>query len=194
MYMLNMVIILIVMYCNVVTAIDKIPTYLLRFNKNLPAWQHIGTEKQPPRNPRSWCLAKNHKMKKVKDLINIAEWLRGDYRGGTHHPVYSCHCNDCTADRNNGCENPQRCALEAKSRLGRITPKLNPLCPPNQDDLIKTRPRRTHTQVPSNNSTESTAATEEDECYVTAGMFARRGLSSTAKTLRSLVGFRGSEY
>ena len=32
MYMLNMVIILIVMYCNVVTAIDKIPTYLLRFN------------------------------------------------------------------------------------------------------------------------------------------------------------------
>ena len=31
-YMLNMVIILIVMYCNVVTAIDKIPTYLLRFN------------------------------------------------------------------------------------------------------------------------------------------------------------------
>ena len=33
MYMLNMVIILIVMYCNVVTAIDKIPTYLLRFNR-----------------------------------------------------------------------------------------------------------------------------------------------------------------
>ena len=31
-YMLNMVIILIVMYCNVVTAIDKIPTYLLHFN------------------------------------------------------------------------------------------------------------------------------------------------------------------
>ena len=29
MYMLNMVIILIVMYCNAVTAIDKIPTYLL---------------------------------------------------------------------------------------------------------------------------------------------------------------------
>ena len=34
MYMLNMVIILIVMYCNVVTAIDKIPTYLLRFNNS----------------------------------------------------------------------------------------------------------------------------------------------------------------
>ena len=31
-------------------------------------------------------------------------------------------------------------------------------------------------------------------CYVTAGTFARRGLSSTAKTLRSLSGVRGSEY
>ena len=31
-------------------------------------------------------------------------------------------------------------------------------------------------------------------CYVTAGTFARRGLSSTAKTLRSLVRVRGCEY
>ena len=33
-----------------------------------------------------------------------------------------------------------------------------------------------------------------DYCYVTVGTFARRGLSSTAKTLRSLSGVRGSEY
>ena len=32
------------------------------------------------------------------------------------------------------------------------------------------------------------------ECYVTAGTFARRGLSLTAKTLRSLSDVRGSEY
>ena len=31
-------------------------------------------------------------------------------------------------------------------------------------------------------------------CYVTVGTFARRGLSSTAKTLRSLSGVRGSEF
>ena len=31
-------------------------------------------------------------------------------------------------------------------------------------------------------------------CYVTVGTFAQRGLSSTAKTLRSLSGVRGSEY
>ena len=34
----------------------------------------------------------------------------------------------------------------------------------------------------------------QGNCYVTAGTFARRGLSSTAKTLRSLVCVRGSEY
>ena len=31
-------------------------------------------------------------------------------------------------------------------------------------------------------------------CYVTVGTFARRGLSSTAKTLRSLNGVRGCKY
>ena len=31
-------------------------------------------------------------------------------------------------------------------------------------------------------------------CYVTVGTFTQRGLSSTAKTLRSLSGVRGSEY
>ena len=45
MYMLNMVIILIVMYCNVVTAIDKIPTYLLRFNINYPTPNELSRQK-----------------------------------------------------------------------------------------------------------------------------------------------------
>ena len=32
------------------------------------------------------------------------------------------------------------------------------------------------------------------KCYITVGTFARRGLCSTAKTLRSLRGGQGSEY
>ena len=36
--------------------------------------------------------------------------------------------------------------------------------------------------------------TKAIHCYVTVGTFAQRGLSSTAKTLRSLSGVRGSEY
>ena len=51
MYMLNMVIILIVMYCNVVTAIDKIPTYLLRFNNGVLVAESGGgcDHPKPPR-------------------------------------------------------------------------------------------------------------------------------------------------
>ena len=44
-------------------------------------------------------------------------------------------------------------------------------------------------QVPPQNSSMSMGM-----CYVTVGTFARRGLSSTAKTLRSLSGVQGSEY
>ena len=40
----------------------------------------------------------------------------------------------------------------------------------------------------------ATRCEEALRCYVTVGTFARRGLSSTAKTLRSLSGGRGSEY
>ena len=47
MYMLNMVIILIVMYCNVVTAIDKIPTYLLRFNRRVQEGEGYRERKVP---------------------------------------------------------------------------------------------------------------------------------------------------
>ena len=126
----------------------------------LPAWQHIGVEKQPPRNPRSRCLAKNHKSRKVKDLINITERLKGDYRGGLHVPDYTCHCDDCSTDRENGCENPQCCAIEARTRLGRITPKLNPLRPQNQDNLTKTMPRGEDRRP---NTTNTLGISEEDD-------------------------------
>ena len=125
--------------------------------ERLPAWQHLGVEKQPPQNPRSRCLAKTHKSKRVKDLIKVSERLRGEYRGGLHFPVSSCHCNDCEIDRENGCENPQRCAIEAQKRLERITPKLNPLRPPNQDNLTQTRQR-----TGNNSQSATTEADDED--------------------------------
>lgn len=101
--------------------------------ERLLAWQHIGIEKQIPKNPRSRCLARNHNSIKVRDMLKITNRLRGEYERGTHIPVYYCHCEDCTMDRGNGCENPQRCAIEAQKRLGCITPKLNLFRPPSQD-------------------------------------------------------------
>ena len=109
--------------------------------ESLPAWRHLGEEKTIPRNKQANCLAKNHNSVRVKDLLRIAERLQGDYNRGQHRPDYTCQCGDCTDDRRHGCENPQRCALEAKRRVQKITPKLQPLRPQNTDDLTRSRPR-----------------------------------------------------
>ena len=107
--------------------------------ESLPAWQHLGIEKQPPRNLRSLCLARIHKSKKVKDMLKVTDRLKGTYRGGIHTPVFSCHCDDCKTGRSHGCENPQHCAIEAQKRLGWITPKLNPTRLSSQDSLSLTK-------------------------------------------------------
>ena len=113
-----------------------------RLREQLPAWQHLGVEKTIPQNKQAKCLMKNHESAKVKDMMKISERLQGMYRGGTHKPDYTCTCSDCDADKKEGCENPQRCALEAKKRLDKITAKLNPARPPNLDDLTRSRRRR----------------------------------------------------
>ena len=115
--------------------------------ERLPAWQHLGVEKQAPRNPRAKCLAENHESRRVKDMLNITDRLRraNDERG--HIPVYFCPCIDCRTDRENGCENPQRCAIEAQRRLDKITPKLNPMRPPSQDGLSITKRRIEQNQI-----------------------------------------------
>ena len=115
--------------------------------ERLPTWQHLGIEKQAPRNPRTKCLVKNHKSKRVKDLLNLTDRLKGTQLGEPHVPVFSCQCTDCDTDRKSGCENPQRCAIEAQRRLERITPKLNPIRPQNQDALSLTNRRRERNQL-----------------------------------------------
>lgn len=109
--------------------------------ERLPAWRHLGEEKTIPRNKEARCLAENHKTVRIKDLLKITERLEGDYNRGQHRPDYTCQCEDCTMDRMLGCENPQRCALEAKKCIQKITPKLHPLRPQNLDDLTRSRLR-----------------------------------------------------
>lgn len=110
--------------------------------EQLPAWQHLGVERDPPQNPRSLCLVLTHNSKRVKDLLQVTNKLENMHPTGTHFPVFSCHCEDCTEDRTNGCENPQRCAIEAQKRLDKITPKLNPKRQTYQDNLSLTQRRK----------------------------------------------------
>ena len=126
--------------------------------EQLPAWQHMGVEKTIPQNKQARCLSKNHKSVKVKDMLKIAERLQGTYRGGTHKPDFTCTCTDCLSDKNNGCENPQRCALEARKRLDKITAKLNPERPLNQDRLTRSAQHDERTPPPQDDSED-----EDDE-------------------------------
>ena len=111
--------------------------------EKLPAWSHIGIEKTVPRNQQAKCLIENHNATRTRDLLRITERLQEGYSRGPHRPDYTCQCEDCKIDNNNGCENPQRCALEAQRRIQFITPKLHPLRSPNPDDLTGPRPTTT---------------------------------------------------
>ena len=58
-YMLNMVIILIIMYSNVITAIDKIHTYLLCFNT------YMKTTQQTNNFVLVWICTKKFKLQEL---------------------------------------------------------------------------------------------------------------------------------
>ncbi|KAH8993388.1 hypothetical protein EDB92DRAFT_1796418, partial [Lactarius akahatsu] len=120
----------------------------------LPAWQHLGIEKTAPQNPQSRCLTKNHKSTRIRDMLKITERLQGQYSRGTHAPVYSCRCEDCTTDRGRGCKNPQHCAIEAQKRINKITLKLNPMRPHNQDNLTLTKRRLENNEQTSEDDDE----------------------------------------
>ena len=64
------------------------------------------------------------------------------------------------------------------------------ICP----DLVKHLNLVSHPLKQPEQISVALSSTDQIDCYVTVGTFARRGLSSTAKTLRSLSGVRGSEY
>lgn len=148
----------------------------------MPAWQHIGVEKTIPQNKQTRCLAKNHRLIKVKDMLRIAERLQGTYRGGTHKPDFTCTCNDCQTDKDNGCENPQRCALEARKRLDRITAKLNPERPPNQDHLTRSAQHERRTPQPQEDDDEEDEEEENPAITFDPSVTERTGISECFRT------------
>jgi ribonuclease HI len=108
--------------------------------EKLSAWSHIGKTKATPLNPAARCLIQNHPTKSVKDLTRVSLRLNKEINK-VHIPVYFCHCDDCEQDRNQGCENPQKCAIEAQKHLNKITPKFQPNERNHNDNLTLT-PRR----------------------------------------------------
>ena len=113
-----------------------------KLKEAMPAWLQIGHQKTIPQNAQAKCLIGTHNATTIKDLCRVTERLKRVYRGGVHAPVHSCHCKDCTEDRENGCTNPQRCAIDAQRRLEKLVPKMNPMTQTHNDNLSLTTRRK----------------------------------------------------
>ena len=60
----------------------------------------------------------------------------------SHEPLRTCQCAECQEDRQNDCQNPQRCAMEAQKWLDKITQMFNPTHDIEYDNLSLTKQRK----------------------------------------------------
>ena len=105
----------------------------------LPAWYHLGAPPKAYHKLKDECLQRNHRTRKVKDLLKVSKRLRPETT--THHPRRNCACRPCRSDRSRSCKNPQKCAKAAKSLLESLAPLYNPISNPPNDGLTLTHHR-----------------------------------------------------
>ena len=163
----------------------KVP---IRIRHELPAWYHFDNRQPPIRTRAAKCLIERHKVSTVIDLIRVSARVRTPQNPNTHRPSLYCPCQDCTNDRSRNCYNPHECALEALTRLQRISPKWNPLGPENPPDLLSLSPSRKaiNQHARSNNSAITfdpslTCGTHLADCF---RVFTNPSLLSTSPALR----------
>ncbi len=122
----------------------------------LPAWYHPTAEQRPMNNNATKCLLKKHNVSLVVDLVRISARSRHPLQHPTHRPEQNCPCQECTNDRNQGCENPHRCVTEAHTRLDMIPPKYNPTRQDPPDGLSLTRTRKMRNEIAKMDNKEIT--------------------------------------
>jgi len=108
----------------------------------LPVWYHLSAEQKPIASKTVKCLLQQHNITKVADLIKSLARLRHPAQHPTHRKNRNCTCRKCMTDRNLGCRNPHKCAMEALTRLQLIPPKHNPMVQDPLDGMSLTRTRK----------------------------------------------------
>ncbi|EJD35548.1 hypothetical protein AURDEDRAFT_75169 [Auricularia subglabra TFB-10046 SS5] len=86
-----------------------------------PIWSHQGLRDQTllrAGRPEVRCLKFHHAVTTVDDLEEIAEQA-----GSDHEEESDCACEDCAADRSEGCRWPHRCQAFARDVLCELAPK-----------------------------------------------------------------------
>ncbi|KAI0697713.1 hypothetical protein C8T65DRAFT_582388 [Cerioporus squamosus] len=102
----------------------KKPAKVLRLA--MPVWYHVGKSggRSVANTLASKCLRENHGVCSVLDALVVARRLNED--DGTHRQKASCACALCQIDRNDGCDNPHRCAMAAMKMTEKLHPVWNP--------------------------------------------------------------------
>jgi hypothetical protein len=92
----------------------------------LPAWYHPATTTCLMTNVQVKCLLNKHVIGRVADMIKAANKAMDQTQNKDHLPNQACVCMECIQDRWGGCRNPHACAMEARTRLNDIAPKIQP--------------------------------------------------------------------
>jgi ribonuclease HI len=110
----------------------------------LPAWYHLAANHRPITSASAKCILFTHGVTKVADLIRISERIRNPNMepDAPHQQIRFCYCQDCSRDRELGCQNPNACAIEALTRIEQIALKLNPISPGNEHGNLSLTQRR----------------------------------------------------
>lgn len=112
--------------------------------KKLPAWYHVATEPSPNgtfKKKSTECLISTHNLRTVDDLHKATRRTRDILMRPRHVNETNCTCRFCEADREKGCEHPNKCCDEANEAIKRIEKKFNPLNKPKIDNLSLTKNR-----------------------------------------------------
>lgn len=110
----------------------------------MPAWYHIGVEKQltSVRNSTAkQCLLHNHDIKTMGDLVRLTR----QYNPAPNNHKRRCNCactTFATVRGSTGCENPDTCQRTAAHMINQMPRKWNPQEQPVADGLSLTHQRK----------------------------------------------------
>ena len=114
--------------------------------EKLPAWYHLGTNKQLTslnNHKQSKCLRENHAVKTVGDLMQNIKRGKDNSPQHIHRDRVNCACNYCKYDRSiYKCQAPNKCFKMAELLLQQLQPKWAPDNKPPIDNLTHTASRR----------------------------------------------------
>ncbi|KAI0720985.1 hypothetical protein C8T65DRAFT_533772, partial [Cerioporus squamosus] len=106
----------------------------------LPIWRHFALpdEYRLIQAKSVKCAMSVHRLADVGQATRMAARLNAVGVAAAHRPTANCCCNECLADKRNGCDNPHLCALAVRRILMLLAPRWGTGLPRPYDGLSLT--------------------------------------------------------